>query len=340
MKLTFGSNRRSVIFSLLSGMILLVLMFFFFFMDSTISHTALNYKQLAENEEQALGEFFQLVRLFGKADVLIFMAIILGLAGKRRICKRIILSLILVGIMVHPVKHLVGRERPDHSSHTSFPSGDTATAFILPEILTGSSTSVVASSVVATGVAVSRIFYQKHYPSDVIAGALVGLIAGCLGLILSDRIPWLPSRFQLLIALTVMLVFFAVSGIIDSHHRHDLQFIAWYCPALLLFLLRPYVVQKYPERSRKILSGKLYYLFKNSLWGCSFIGFCAIVLPWFTGMNGMRGPAVSLGLALLVYAFYMRKELMAARIGALIALSAVFMFIGQFWVLVYLLGKF
>lgn len=340
MKFIFQENRYSLLISLISIGILAALMVVLLFFDSPISHWALSKKVLAENEESALGEFFQIVRVFGKADVLVLLAIILGLAGKRRICKRIIISLILVGILVHPVKNIVGRERPDHTSHTSFPSGDTATAFILPEIFTASSTSVVMSSVAATGVAVSRIFYQKHYPSDVIAGAMIGLIAGILGIFISNRIKWLPQRIHLLIALCVFSFYLAVTGVLDSHHRHNLQFIVWYLPPLLLYLFRPYIAIKYKERNGQLIPGKLYYYIKDSLYGCSFLGICAIVLPWFTGMSGMRAPALSAGLTLLLYSYYMRNDLKTARIGSMLAFSATLMFITEFWALGYLLGKF
>lgn len=340
MNFIFDGKRSSVIASAVSIIILLAVMLIFFFFDNSLSSWALSHKVLAENEERALGEFFQIVRLFGKADVLILLAVVLGLAGKRRTCKRMIIALIIVGILVQPIKNIVGRERPDHSSNVSFPSGDTATAFILPEILTSSSTSVIASSVIATGVAVSRIFYQKHYPSDVIAGAILGLLAGAIGIIISNKIRWLPSRHQLLIALCVITFYFALSGIIQAHHRHNLQFIAWFCPALLLFLLRPYISKKYSEKVRGVVSGKLYYLIKNSLIGCSFIGICSIILPWVTGMSGFRAPALSLGILLLVYSYYARKELKASRLSAVLAFSAAFAFISQFWILCYLLGKF
>ena len=340
MNFIFGSTRSSVIASAVSILILIAGMLTLFFFDNSISSWALSHKALAENEERALGEFFQIVRLFGKADVLILLAVVLGLAGKRRTCKRMIIALIIVGILVQPIKNIVGRERPDHSSNVSFPSGDTATAFILPEVLTSSSTSVVASSVVATGVAVSRIFYQKHYPSDVVAGAILGLLAGAISIIISNKIRWLPSRKQLLIALCVITFYLALSGIIQAHHRHNLQFIAWFCPALLMYLLRPYISKKYPEKVRGVVSGKLYYLIKNSLIGCSFIGICSAILPWITGMSGLRAPALSLGLMLLVYSYYTRKELKASRLSAVLAFSAAFAFISQFWILCYLVGKF
>ncbi len=340
MKFKFDQSKESLFISFLSMAILFLIMIFFFFFDNSISTWALGHQDLATNEESTLGEFFQVVRIFGKADVLILLALVLGLAGKRRICKRMIIALILVGLIVHPVKSIVGRERPDHTSERSFPSGDTATAFILPEVLTASSASVVTSSIVASGVAVSRIFYQRHYPSDVVAGAIIGLFAGIAGIFISNKIKWLPSRNHLLIALCILTLYLAVSALANAHHRHNLQFIVWYGPALLLYLLRPYVVHAFPEISKRVISGKLYYLLKDCLYGCYILGTGAIIIPWFTGISGVRGPALSLGIVLLVYAHYALRELKVSRIGALLGLTASAMFIAQFWTFGYILGKF
>ncbi|MCD4848841.1 MAG: phosphatase PAP2 family protein [Candidatus Aegiribacteria sp.] len=73
-----------------------------------------------------------------------------------------------------------GRVRPDGSNSRSFPSGHSAgtacSAFIIwdrygPE-------AGIPAAVVAGFTALSRITLGKHYPSDVIAGAAIGIAAG------------------------------------------------------------------------------------------------------------------------------------------------------------------
>ncbi|NOZ74101.1 MAG: phosphatase PAP2 family protein [FCB group bacterium] len=84
------------------------------------------------------------------------------------------------GIMTGLIKVAVGRERPNHRGYKSFPSGHTSNAFTVASIaqqLYGRRVGVVAYGA-ATLVAVSRIHDNKHYLSDVIAGAGLGTIIG------------------------------------------------------------------------------------------------------------------------------------------------------------------
>ena len=340
MRLVFDSSKRSIFITFISVLILLIAMVIMFIFDSKLSEQALMYSATVKNEQTRLGEFFQIVRVFGKADVLILLAICLGIGGKRRICKQIILSLILVGIFVHPLKNIVGRERPNHSSHSSFPSGDTATAFVLPEILATTPTTLIASSIVAAGAGISRIFYGMHYPSDILAGAALGLLAGCASIWLSSRIKWLPTRNQLIFALFIFTGYLMLAGMFDLHHRHNLQFLVWYAPALIIYMLYPYHSQAYTTKNYAILGGKLYYYLKNTLYGLNFIGLILIIIPWFTQASGLRAPALSGGLLIIVYSHYTRKELKAGRITSVIAYTTTFFVITQLSALGYILGKF
>ena len=106
-----------------------------------------------------------------KAGVLALVSLLLGL-----LCTNVLL------------KHLVGRERPwlhvagliplvDERDPNSFPSGHTCAAFAagmswvraLPRRWMR-----VLSAVLAVCMGLSRLYVGVHYPSDVLAGALVG----------------------------------------------------------------------------------------------------------------------------------------------------------------------
>jgi len=77
------------------------------------------------------------------------------------------------------VKELVRRDRPEGTGY-SFPSGHAATAFASATVLQrrfGWKAGIPAYAV-ASYVAASRVDMQRHYLSDVIVGAAVGMVAG------------------------------------------------------------------------------------------------------------------------------------------------------------------
>lgn len=83
-------------------------------------------------------------------------------------------------IVVQGLKLASERSRPDASNHFSFPSGHTASAFATATVLQrdfGWKAGIPAYAVGAY-VAASRMGSNKHYLSDVIVGAAVGVAAG------------------------------------------------------------------------------------------------------------------------------------------------------------------
>jgi membrane-associated phospholipid phosphatase len=92
------------------------------------------------------------------------------------------------GIIAQIIKHLVGRARPElwlgpmhyaPGSSTSFPSGHTVGAFALAGVLIFGSRNVplrIVAFVLATGIALSRVLAFRHWPSDVTASAVIGLV--------------------------------------------------------------------------------------------------------------------------------------------------------------------
>ena len=84
------------------------------------------------------------------------------------------------------VKHIVYSPRPDGSANNSFPSGHVATAFMGAELVRieygdASPWYSVGAYTIATAVGVLRVYNDKHWFTDVIAGTGVGILSARIG---------------------------------------------------------------------------------------------------------------------------------------------------------------
>jgi membrane-associated phospholipid phosphatase len=85
--------------------------------------------------------------------------------------------------IAYGLKYTVRRERPDHSSSDSFPSGHSAQTFASATVLTrhlGPAAAVPAFGA-AGFVAMSRVNQRRHYLTDVMFGAGLGVAVGWTG---------------------------------------------------------------------------------------------------------------------------------------------------------------
>jgi len=92
--------------------------------------------------------------------------------------------------IVNSLKFITQRERPDGSSNLSFPSGHAADAFTVATVFShyyGWKWGVPLYAA-AGFIAVSRVEKGKHWPSDVAAGAAIGLLAGRSGILTTERL--------------------------------------------------------------------------------------------------------------------------------------------------------
>lgn len=103
-------------------------------------------------------------------------------------------SATLMAVTVNSMKYSIHRTRPDGSANNSFPSGHTATAFMAATImhkeygLTRSPLYSIGGYTVATATAFSRQLNNRHWLSDVLAGAGIGILSTELGYFLGDLI--------------------------------------------------------------------------------------------------------------------------------------------------------
>lgn len=102
-------------------------------------------------------------------------------------------SVAAMAAMVNGVKYSVQRLRPDESAYNSFPSGHTATAFMTATMLHKeyegrSPWFSIGGYTLATLTGVSRVLNNRHWLTDVLAGAAIGIGSVHLGYFITDKI--------------------------------------------------------------------------------------------------------------------------------------------------------
>ena len=102
------------------------------------------------------------------------------------------MSYVIMAALVNGIKYTAKEMRPDGSSANSWPSGHTATSFVGATVLhkeyglTRSPWYSVAGYGVATATGVMRVLNNRHWVSDVISGAGIGILSGELGYAICD----------------------------------------------------------------------------------------------------------------------------------------------------------
>lgn len=110
---------------------------------------------------------------------------LMGISGKHNLVDRSVIlatSGVIMGISVVGFKQLTHIQRPDGSTYNSFPSGHTATAFACAEFLfqefkDRSLWYGVAGYAVAAGTGFLRMYNNRHWLTDVVAGAGFGILS-------------------------------------------------------------------------------------------------------------------------------------------------------------------
>jgi len=101
-------------------------------------------------------------------------------------------SVSVLAVLVMAIKFTVRRKRPEgewggiyrNTDPHSFPSGHAARSFLIAVVATGLGTTGVAAVlwVWAPLVAIARVAMGVHYVSDIVAGAIVGIVIAIIGL--------------------------------------------------------------------------------------------------------------------------------------------------------------
>jgi hypothetical protein len=111
----------------------------------------------------------------------------------KRLTVNSAISYMTVAAISKGVKHISNETRPDHSTRNSLPSGHTAIAFAGATIFHKeyghlSPWYSIGGYTLATITGISRIINNRHWASDVIVGAGVGIVSTDIGYLLGDII--------------------------------------------------------------------------------------------------------------------------------------------------------
>ncbi len=151
-----------------------------------------------------LDKILAFITSLGNAGIIwIVLAVVLLILPKTRktgiiVAAALLMNLILCNLIL---KNLVARVRPYDVNTAiailikkpldfSFPSGHTAASFaaMTALFLAKMKKAWIAALVLAVLIAFSRLYFYVHYPTDVLGGAVVGILSGIIGYAIVEKI--------------------------------------------------------------------------------------------------------------------------------------------------------
>lgn len=151
-----------------------------------------------------LDKILAFITSLGNAGIIwIVLAVVLLILPKTRkagiiVAAALLMDLILCNLIL---KNLVARVRPYDVNTAiailikkpldfSFPSGHTAASFaaMTALVLAKMKKAWLAALVLAVLIAFSRLYFYVHYPTDVLGGAVVGILSGIIGYTIVEKL--------------------------------------------------------------------------------------------------------------------------------------------------------
>lgn len=151
-----------------------------------------------------LDKILAFITSLGNAGIIwIVLAVVLLILPKTRktgiiVAAALLMDLVLCNLIL---KNLVARVRPYDVNTAiailikkpldfSFPSGHTAASFaaMTALFLAKMKKAWIAALVLAVLIAFSRLYFYMHYPTDVLGGAVVGILSGIIGYAIVEKI--------------------------------------------------------------------------------------------------------------------------------------------------------
>lgn len=149
-----------------------------------IENTDHRTNQVMENNQTPFAtQSFKSLTTLGSAYLSLVIIGILWSFSKPFIAKQLALGVLITGVTIFALKFASKRERPKNHvenvfNRASFPSGHSGNAFMTATILSAHLGRIVGFFALALTVAVSRVYLEDHYVSDVVAGSGIGLVIG------------------------------------------------------------------------------------------------------------------------------------------------------------------
>jgi undecaprenyl-diphosphatase len=147
------------------------------------------YRTIHEDwQSPFMDDFMKGASSLGNAEVGLAVTAALQAFGNqsvRNTGKLSFVSLVGASAVTSVIKCAVNRDRPDGEAHSrcgsSFPSGHATGSFAIASVVGARHSSLrIPIYLLASTIAVSRVYLGRHYPSDVLAGAAIGLCSGWL----------------------------------------------------------------------------------------------------------------------------------------------------------------
>jgi membrane-associated phospholipid phosphatase len=172
-------------------LIVLLIPLFIFAFDKDVMLFIQHFKEYHSNLHQFFEELDMIMNFLYKGVIgAISVFTVYSLFKKKEIGKSLAIGIIAVFIVIQ-IKHIIGRARPKLGFDTffagpslsylysSFPSGHTTFTFMLAEVLSHYYPSYrYIFYMFSVWVGFERVEDFAHFPSDVLAGAVLGIIIG------------------------------------------------------------------------------------------------------------------------------------------------------------------
>lgn len=159
--------------------------------DEPLARSAQNHASPATNQMSRIVTPFGAWAAYAVSGALVVSGLAFDDARATSMGREAIEACFLSGLMTTILKPVYGRQRPfesgnqtvfqPFSGHDSFPSGHATVAFAFASVVSARSSGWVIPTVsytLASLVAYSRVNDAQHFPSDVVAGAVIGTVVG------------------------------------------------------------------------------------------------------------------------------------------------------------------